>query len=445
MQSQYRGKIIMPEEFKENIIEKLQARGAGKSSVWLTKSTVHELNVERNELSLFRTVVNCNLKMKIIKDQRMAATSVNDLSEESIHDSISALFESMEASLSDPSHDIASSDGGAKMFCHNLNDPVQEQMVTKLNDLVQTIRQSYPKVIIGESHLAFHHEEAGICNSSGVNLSAENNYFVLFLMFTAKEGKKSSSFNYAMQWYRSLNEVNDLPANETLNRLLAQISEQINTHTVEEKFTGDIIITPECLNEILWMLLKPVFEQPVISGTSIYLKKLNQTVASNLLTLKAMPLSDEFAVKSFISQDGFVTENETIIDKGILKTFILSLYGSNKSGFARSLSEGGMMVIEPGATLYADMVKKCKKGVLLCRFSAGIPNESGDFSGVAKNSYYIENGEVKYPLAETMISGNTAEMLNNITEISRESVNNGLAQMPWMTIRGLTVSGGKIS
>ena len=434
----------MPDEFKKNIIEKLQVRGADKSSVWLTKSAVHEVNVERNELSLFRTVVNCNLKMKIIKAQRMASTTINDLSEAAIDNAINALFESMEASQPDLSHDIALSDGKEKVFCCNSNEPTQKQMVIKLSDLAQQIKKRFPKIIIGESNLAFHHEETGIYNSGGDDLTAENNYFMLFLMFTAKDGKKTSSFNYTIQGYRSLDAVNDLLANENFSRLLTQASEQTNTYVVEEKFTGDIIITPECLNEILWMLLRPIYEQPVISKNSIYLKKLNHAVASNLFTLKAMPLSDEFAVKSFISQDGFVTENETIIDKGVLKTFILSLYGSNKSGFPRSLSEGNMMVIEAGTTSYADMVKKCKKGVLLCRFSAGLPGESGDFSGVAKNSYYIEDGEIKYPLTETMVSGNTAEMLMNIVEISREAVNNGFARMPWMKIGGMIVSGGKI-
>ena len=68
------------------------------------------------------------------------------------------------------------------------------------------------------------------------------------------------------------------------------------------------------------------------------------------------------------------------------------------------------------------MIKDIDKGILLCRFSGGSPSDNGDFSGVAKNSYYIENGEIKYPITETMVSGNANEMFNNLDNISKEQI-----------------------
>jgi len=82
-----------------------------------------------------------------------------------------------------------------------------------------------------------------------------------------------------------------------------------------------------------------------------------------------------------------------------------------------------------------------KKGILLCRFSGGRPSDNGDFSGVAKNSYYIENGEIRYPISETMVNGNIVEMMNNIKQISSERVNSGYHIYPWIKFDGLTVSG----
>ncbi|MCK5131963.1 MAG: hypothetical protein KAR40_07415 [Candidatus Sabulitectum sp.] len=60
---------------------------------------------------------------------------------------------------------------------------------------------------------------------------------------------------------------------------------------------------------------------------------------------------------------------------------------------------------------------------------------------MAKNSYYIENGEIKYPVSETMVAGNLKEMLKNIRHISKERVNNGGFIVPWITFSGVTVSG----
>jgi PmbA protein len=87
------------------------------------------------------------------------------------------------------------------------------------------------------------------------------------------------------------------------------------------------------------------------------------------------------------------------------------------------------------------MIKSTKQGLLLCRFSGGSPSDNGDFSGVAKNSYYIEDGEIKFPISETMVTGNLVEMMMNIKEISKERVNPGYHLYPWIKFDGLTVSG----
>ena len=86
------------------------------------------------------------------------------------------------------------------------------------------------------------------------------------------------------------------------------------------------------------------------------------------------------------------------------------------------------------------MIKDIDKGIILCRFSGGSPSDNGDFSGVAKNSFYIENGEIKFPITETMISGNIAEMFMNIIDISNDNIDFGYNILPWISFDGITIS-----
>jgi PmbA protein len=60
---------------------------------------------------------------------------------------------------------------------------------------------------------------------------------------------------------------------------------------------------------------------------------------------------------------------------------------------------------------------------------------------VAKNSYLIEDGEIRGPISESMISGNFVDMLKNMTAISREQVDYGFSILPWIAVSGVTVSG----
>jgi len=93
-----------------------------------------------------------------------------------------------------------------------------------------------------------------------------------------------------------------------------------------------------------------------------------------------------------------------------------------------------------GTKSFQEMIKDIDHGILLCRFSGGSPSDNGDFSGVAKNSYYIENGEIKHPVSETMISGNIAQMFMNIGDISNETIDFGDEVLPWISFDGITVS-----
>jgi PmbA protein len=59
---------------------------------------------------------------------------------------------------------------------------------------------------------------------------------------------------------------------------------------------------------------------------------------------------------------------------------------------------------------------------------------------VAKNSYLIENGEIKYPISETMVSGNVREMFENLDEVSSDQIDFGAGILPWISFNGITIS-----
>jgi PmbA protein len=211
---------------------------------------------------------------------------------------------------------------------------------------------------------------------------------------------------------------------------------------MQGKFIGDIIITPDCLDDLLYSYIATYLgDRALITGLSLFKDKLGQMIAHPKLTLHSRPLSPEVDDGYFITPDGFAAEDTTIIDKGVLKSFMLSLYGANKTKLERAKNSGGNFIIEPGDKSFDEMVAGIKKGILFARYSGGMPSANGDFSGIAKNSYYIEDGEVKYPVSEVMVSGNLADLFKNIVEISKERINFGTSIYPYIHTSGVTISG----
>ena len=98
-------------------------------------------------------------------------------------------------------------------------------------------------------------------------------------------------------------------------------------------------------------------------------------------------------------------------------------------------------MVKAGEKSIDEIIAGIDRGILVGRFSGGDPGTSGDFSGVAKNSFMIENGKIAYPLSEVMISGNLAELLVNLRDVSAETVEDGYGSMPYMAFDGVTISG----
>ena len=134
------------------------------------------------------------------------------------------------------------------------------------------------------------------------------------------------------------------------------------------------------------------------------------------------------------------TSDTNIIENGVLQDFLVDFYISKKLGLPQTGGRNNF-VVPAGDTPFESLVGETQRGIILSRFSGGQPNNNLDFSGVAKNSFYVEDGEVRFPLIETMISGNFQELLKNIRAISRESVNSGGDQYPYLAASGITISG----
>jgi PmbA protein len=99
-------------------------------------------------------------------------------------------------------------------------------------------------------------------------------------------------------------------------------------------------------------------------------------------------------------------------------------------------------MVEPGTEGFEDIVKDIRKGILVTRFSGFPSMVSGDFSGVVKGGWLIENGELVKPVIETMIAGNMFELLNNVSALSRERKKVMNFILPYVRINDVSITGG---
>ncbi|MEC8839243.1 MAG: TldD/PmbA family protein [Candidatus Neomarinimicrobiota bacterium] len=425
------------QDIPDYCIEQLMKAGADKAQCIYSSGEKKELNVDAGEFSLFRTNANHGFSIMAIKDQKKGSFSINKIGKDDIDVAISTVLNMAESSMPDDAYDISEYQE-ADSFSKGNKEPALNIMYDRMEEFMEYSANTFPITIIEQAILDFSSGTSYYRNSNGVSFDETEGSYSFSVMFTSKEGKDISSFNSA--GFSSLDI--DLPFHKggSINRLLEESAAHVRTRTVPNKFTGDIIVTPDCIMSFIGFILGNLSDFRLIAGTSLFRELMNQQIVHESLSIHSKPLSDNLSGGYFITSDGYKAEDLTIIENGVLQTFLLSLYGSNKTGLQRVSNSGGSLIIDPGETPLKDMIQSVNKGVLLSRFSGGSPSDNGDFSGVAKNSFYIENGKVQYPISETMVSGNIVDMFQKVKHLSKEEVNFGDEIFPWIQFEGITVS-----
>jgi PmbA protein len=308
-------------------------------------------------------------------------------------------------------------------------------LAEKTNELLEFRASNTPKVMIEEGGATHRLARSHELTSRGTALSCTVGCFDLGLMCTATEGDKSSSFNY------SGGRSNDLGARHAveffaLGEMLVDTQKQIDTQPIGSHFKGEVILAPSAVSDLVGWLLQQLGSQALIAGSSVYRDRVDEQVAASALTLRSnfdAPGHAPYTV------DGFKAEPLILLESGRLTTLLPDLYASRKTGLPHVPSTSGWR-IDPGTDARADMIAGIARGALVHRLSMGAPAANGDFSGVIKNSFSIEDGHVGAALSETMVAGNMAQMLKDISSISSEHIDYGGEDFPWLCIPAMHFS-----
>jgi PmbA protein len=431
---------MTPNDVAAYALEALLKAGADKAACKVSSGRKDEFNVEANKFSLMRTLFNDELYLKAIVEGRKGVMSINKLDRDSVDQAVAGCMALTASALGDEAEDIAEK-AENKSFSQGIGGASMDKLFARTKDFVEQLKEEFPKVVLESMVSEFNGANSTYINSKGVEFNTDTEYYQIYSMFSAKEGEKSSSFNGYAALLSSLERpFMDLDMHRTL---LSESERSLDARMLDGKFAGKIIVSPAC-EDMIWQTIIDCFlsDWSMIEGTSRWKDALDTRVADSRLSMSASPLHPAIVAAERFTMDGYESRNADIIRDGVLKSFALSLYGSRKTGRPRALNSAFSNIeVAAGDMPLEEMIRGISRGILLNRFSGASPGPSGDVSGVAKNSFLIENGAVTDALKETMVSFNIVDILNNITAISRERCFNGISVLPWCCFDGVTVSG----
>ncbi len=424
----------------EDILKKAKELGADMAHCSVRESETNEFNVDGNEFSLFRTLFDRGVTITVFVENKKGSVSINRFDDESVATAVENAVSAAKSSNSDENWEIAEGIG-EKHFKRGALIPDKEKLFFRTKELLDDIKNRHPLIIV-EQMIVTHTSSKGVyMSTTGNTYFSESGRYNAELMYSAHEGEKATSFFGSDVTVADL----DKPFIDCafIERELTDIENQLDSAPTEGKFTGTVIFTPGCLVGTVFGNICDNFasDSVLLEGTSLWKDKLGQKVADERINVSFKPSDERIVCGQTYTGEGFIAEDFDFIKNGKLNSFLLSQYVANKTGNERAKNSSFSIVIEGGTTPIEDMIKNIKKGVIIGRFSGGNPGTNGEFSGVAKNGFFIENGKIVSALSETMISGNLADMLNNLVDISKEILVDGTVVAPYMAFDGITVSG----
>ena len=421
------------------VLDELQAQGVKVGETTLTTSSLTEVYYEGDRTNLIRTCLSDHGKLKLIVDGRKGEYDLIDFAPETIRQAVGSALEIAGISQADAAEGV-SDEAENRDFTIGPQEADTEHMLAWQQAFLATLKADYPKVAFDGFSVAHELRHSIYANSNGVLLSERKGVYYYSGTMVAREGSKTTSFDFIDGSFKDF----EIPLMERYGnrRKFEEIIQQLDTRVLEGHFEGDLILPPNMLNEILWYVQETFLEdRSLISGMSIWKEKLGEMVSMPRLQWKADPTDAELSDQSWLTGDGYIARPQTLIAEGRLEGFALSRYGAAKTGLKRAGNAGQNFIVAPGTAKVEEMIASVKHGLLLNRFSGGNPSAAGDLTGVAKNSFLIENGKVVCPVTETMISSNIARMLLNIDALSEIRQNQGSYIMPWAKVSGVTISG----
>lgn len=426
-------------ETAEYVLRALKNAGADDAQCSVSSGKKEEFNIDAGEFSLLRSVFNSGVSMKVLKDGKMGQTFINSLEEQDIDAAALECVQSAEASVPDEAYCIASLTENAD-FVDGTKTPDRDVFFDRVREFLADIGKEFPNIMVEQIIAEYTEGSSVFANTNGVLYTLKNASYSVGAMYSAHDGDETTSFNsFGIDYTDPDQRIMDMGDSR---EMFARCEAELGMRPLDGKFEGVALFAPGCLDSMLSTVIDNFCSDSVIvEGTSPWKNAVGTLVADESFNLRVISHDDRVVCGERVTDDGYISEDYDIIKDGILQDFCLSEYAARKTGLTRAPSSSGCIGVTPGNILLAELIDSIENGILVCRFSGGDPATNGDFSGVAKNSFYIKNGRIAHPVSETMISGNLAQILKNVVGISQEVSCDGTCVLPYVAFGGITVSG----
>ncbi|TRX52789.1 metalloprotease PmbA [Thalassomonas sp. M1454] len=436
--------ISQVKERVAKVLELATKLGADSVEVSMSKQQGLSVSTRLGEVDTVEFTNDGALGLTVYKEGRKGSASTADLSEQALEQSVQAAINIAKYTSVDEFSGLADKE----LLAYTVKDL----------DLYHPADISTEKAIAiaTEAEMAALEHDKRLTNSDGANFASYEGFKVYgnshgqlvgypstrhslsCMMIASQDDDMQRDYSYAVS--RDYNELTapKIVGVESAKAAVSRLgSQKLATGKVPVMFRADIA------NSLFGHFISAISGGNLYRDSSFLLNSIGKDVFSSHLNISERPHLLKGLASSSFDSEGVATHDREIITDGVLQSYLLTSYSARKLGLTTTGNAGGIhnWQISANGGDFDAMLKTLGTGLLVTELMGqGVNVVNGDYSRGAAG-FWVENGEIAYPVAEITIAGNLKDIFKSVVATGADFDERGSIRTGSIIIEEMQVSG----
>lgn len=430
----------------EFAIDYAKKQGIDQSEVSLHQGTGLSITARQQDLETVEKHNDAQFVISVYKDHKIGSASSADMSEQGIRSTVDAAISIARYTGADDCFGLGDAGRMASIELDlDLNHAWGVDEAAML-DIAMRCEQA----AIGSSELITNSEGASVNSYSGSAVYANSHGFLsesLGSQHSISCSVIGSDDGGGMQrdyWYDSSRNASNLDSAEEIGAVAAKRTiARLGARQIAS-CEATVMYDSAMAKSLISHLVGAIKGGAIYKKASFMLDKIGDDVLPSFMTIAENPHKLGGSGSAWHDGEGLATpEYRAIIDAGRLESYVLGSYTARKLGLQSTANAGGvrnLSVTNTGQSTQ-QLLQEMGSGLLVTELiGSGINMVTGDYSRGAAG-FWVENGEIQYPVEEITVAGNLLDMYRNIVAIGDDYDNRGSTECGSIVIDNMTIAG----
>ncbi len=428
----------------QNLLDESKKQGATSAEAGLSVDNGLSVTARLGEVETIEYHCDQSLGITVYIDKKKGSASTNDLSEKSLKETAKAACSIARFSSEDDYAGLPEKEMLAtEFFDLDINHPWQvdaESAILMAVECEDAARSYHAEISNSEGATVNSHQGIRVHGNSLGFLQGNQatRHSMSCSVLGEREGQMQRDYWYSVsrnaEKLESAKEIGVKAAAKTIKRLGAR---SLTTRQCP------VLYSAEVASGLIGSLIGAISGGSLYRKSSFLLDALDTQILPKFIHIHEQPHLVMALGSAMYDAEGVRTTSRDIVADGVLQSYVLSSYSARKLGMQTTGNAGGVhnLTIDSGKNDFSAMLKQLDTGLLVTELMGqGVNRVTGDYSRGA-SGFWVEKGQIQYPVEEITIAGNLKDMYKNMVSVGNDVDYRGNIRTGSILIEQMSIAG----